>query len=93
MTSLYIEFAGSDGRARERETSYMGRCVVLSSVKGDEGVGCVSSLSVHVGASSCAFGRESVGPRVRAPPVRGEGVKVLAGWGCVVWSGGSRDVG
>jgi hypothetical protein len=55
----------------------MPRTVVLRTVRGEEGVGAVSSLRVHCGGGvGCAAGRESVGPRVRTPPVRGEGVNV-----------------
>jgi hypothetical protein len=56
--------------------------VVFKRVKGEEGVGAVSRAIFHSGGGGGdeeAAGRVSVGPRCRAPPVRGEGVNVLAG--------------
>jgi hypothetical protein len=70
--------------------------VVLRRVKGEDGVGAVSSLIFHSGREFCvdvAAGRESEGPRLRAPPVKGEGLKVLAGCCRALDFGGSRDSG
>lgn len=65
-------------------------------MKGDDGVGAVSSLMAHSGVGGVvgdAAGRWSVGPRVRAPPVNGDGLKVFAGCGVGCGFGGSRDAG
>ena len=76
------------GRARERAVSYTGRCVVFREVNGLVWVGALSRRRVHfgmvemseaVGDGDVEAGSESVGPRVRAPPVNGEGVNFWAG--------------
>ena len=82
--------------------------MVLRRVKGEEGVGEVSRAIFHSGGGGgwedweeSPAGRLSVGPRCRAPPVRGEGmngfvlvvVVVLAGWWGGDGFGGSRDEG
>ena len=64
----------------------------MRDVKGVMGVASGSSLRIQVGAGGEA-GRESVCPRDSAPPVRGDGLKVLAGWGGEGGLGGSRDGG
>lgn len=60
-----------------------------------EGVGAVSSFRTHSGGVEMDgwAGRASVGPRVRAPPVRGEMVHSFAGCGGDGVFGGSRDAG
>lgn len=96
MTSAEAGLEAFLGSARVRDASYISRFVVLSRVKGDDGVGAVSSLMVHSGGgigSDVAAGRDWLGPRVRTPPVSGEGVKVFAGWGLDCLFGGSRVAG
>ena len=64
--------------------------MVLRSVKGEEGVGAVSNFIFHsggVGGVDVDDGRVAEGSRVRAPPVRGEGVNAGVGLG------GSSDGG
>lgn len=57
-------------------------------MKAEVGVGWVSSLRAYSGGGGGEdAGRESVGPRERAPPVREEGWKEGAGLG------GSKDGG
>ena len=65
-------------------------------MNGEEGVGSVSSLIFHSGGAGgvdVAAGRVSEGPRLRAPPVKGEGLKVSAGCCWVPEFGGSNDGG
>ena len=84
------------GIARLRAASYMSRLVVLRSVNGDEGVAAMSSFKVHCVWSSCVEfpeGRASVEPRFNAPPVRGEGWKVFAGWGVTGEEAGVKEDG
>ena len=59
------------------------------------GVASGSSLKIQVGVSRAGgeAGRESVCPRDSAPPVRGDGLKVLAGWGGEGGLGWFRDGG
>lgn len=71
--------------------------MVLREVNGLISVAARSRRSVHLGmldiGSLGAEGRVSVGPRVSAPPVNGEGVNCLAGWGEVGSSGRDRAGG
>lgn len=93
MTSTNVGSAGLAGSARSRDSLYISRFVVLSSVKGDDGVGAVSSLSAHCGGVEVAAGREWLGPSTKAPPVNGEGLKVFAGCGFMSEFGGSNEGG
>jgi hypothetical protein len=59
-------------------------------------VGAVSSLIVHSGGGGGVdvdAGSELSGPRVRAPPVNGEGLKAAEDAWCTFAFGGSREGG
>jgi hypothetical protein len=106
ITSTHLGARGFVGSARERDELYRSRTVVFRRVKGEEGVGWVSRRRVHgmgsglrllVGGVEEEEGNVSVGPRCRAPPVRGDGLKGFASvcprwagcFGCMLF-GGSR---
>lgn len=96
MTSRYAAPAGFSGNARWRLWSYISRLVVFRRVKGEDGVGAVSSFNVHSGGGGGVdvdAGSESSGPRIRAPPVNGEGLKAADEACCFFKFGGSRDGG
>lgn len=65
-------------------------------MKGEDGVGAVSSLSVHTGGGGVVdadAGSESSGPRMKAPPVNDEGLNAAEEAWCTFEFGGFRDGG